>query len=915
MKKRTYLVATMAAALVALVGCTKDFVAEAPKADAGLAERPEIGVVDLVVGQGTRVERDENSVSGLDWKWEADESVGALLVDEITAGKALKGHKNATANGLVKNGSSDAEWTYKMYVNNTPVKDGGTNYFFTNTYKDNGSGTNLKVKNDGAEYYTVVPNIYSNYPYNHVGKGAFTSEAKLVEGHYVFYAPYDEKHVTRQPLLVTLPAVQDVSDTYTAIDEFYASKTPVMLSMSYLSAANAGKQVATEMQPLFAYPKFTIVNKFKGFLFDGTKGPKDGSSKVITENHFISTATAAEYDMKLIKMEVYAGGTTDFFAYQRDLNPTAFTQPFTSKDSNGNELAWEKSATTYETARTSDVLTTTAYGETEYAFDEEDETMEFAAAFLTSGDITKATKRTVLDFGGKELKKGESYEFYAVMPAENYTTDGLFAILLVEIGGTPYYIWTNDVKGGAFDTTETAGFTTAIQVAKAQTGESKANFAYFATTGITDGTNYRFIDRYNHGSDNVTLVRGERWPTAEVNADRTAKDIKGHLLTVDLVGGMTQIALAALVEEEVEDPADKGIANNEEFLAYLNSIHYTTDAKEIENPLLNGTDDDDDTIPEGAEFFFAKENTVVINAELIDAIKNRIYGGSMTLTTNLPIANDVAVTEVKDASGKTEVTFKTSTSEYTIIYSEDAEIGDDATALTAGINKVEGGELAVAQDEDDVFATGVVVFITEGDATIAAKTAAGDDTGVANIASINLAEDVTLTVKTTFAGCVVGEEGSKVTIEKGANLTNANNVLDYVDNKALAAFGGKANTVNYTCFDLGISDIPAASKVNQVTVAPTTEKDIEVSDASIAFVKNLADGAKIIFGEKVTGLKSAKDVHLTNITAMESQKSTPLQWDITGGEAIAVYYTAPEEGDFFTNIEPISADAVSFVAE
>lgn len=851
MKKRTYLVATMAAALVALVGCTKDFVAEAPKADAGLAERPEIGAVDLVVGQSTRVERDETSASGLDWKFAADDRVGAMLVDEISG---------ETASGWTKKGGEELTFTYTDYVTNTPKTASDTkNYLFQNTYKANDG----KVLNDGAEFYKFSAYIHSNYPYNHVDNGHFTSEAKLVEGHYVFYTPYDESHVTRQPMVVTLPAVQDVSGEYTAIEKFYAGNDPVLLSLSYLSAANAGKQVVTEMQPLFAYPKFTVKNNFKGYLFDGEMDEE--------EENFISTTNAAKtYTMKLLQMEIYTTATGDPFTYQRQLDLTKLS----------TVEKWAKSADYYETAPTSAVLKDAAgYGEPEYEFvgDDEDDVMAFDAPFFKDSEdvIEKDAKRVVLDFGGKELKNGATYDFYAVLPAEDFT-DGLYAVILVEIDGKEYYIWTNQVneEGKAFDKEATIA-----EVSVVDDEESDYDgMAIFSTEGLdTDNsTNYRFLDRTGHGDDKIVLVRGERWPVAEVNADRTAKDHKGNMMTINLEGGKSQIALAAAAEVVT---VDKGIKNNEELIAYLNTLNAGVDAKQVT---------DKDAVTKVEEFYFAKQNTVVINAALIDAIANRLPQGSMTFLNQIPVAGDVLVTKVEG----NKVTFKTAKSEKEISYT--TTITGDAAKLTSGVNVIANasGTLAVTKDSNNAVCTGVVVFIKAGTATLA-TTSGTTATNIANIVGINLAAGAKLDVTTTFAGWVVGaaddSNKSEVTIEKGANITNANNSLAYVDNKALAAFGGEAKTVNYSCFGWNIDAIPAASKVNQVTINPTTSKVLEVDADALALVKNLTDGVAIALGTNVSGLTSKSDVTLTNITSMTASNS--ITWNISADAPVAVYFT------------------------
>ena len=200
-----YLLMTMALPL-AFAACTSDEF-ESQGVDINLAERTEIGQVDLLLNQGEAETR-----WGGDMLPEVSDVFGAALVD------APRNPKLETEKG---------KW-----------------------YND----------------YEVKDYISTNYPYTFNGN-RWTSEAKLVEGNYLFYAPYAEDHQVRSAIKYAAPVVQDLKVENGAVVENSALtdvaenfKSPFYFAYKFFDAADDNRNLSLTMRPIFAYPKFTLKN-------------------------------------------------------------------------------------------------------------------------------------------------------------------------------------------------------------------------------------------------------------------------------------------------------------------------------------------------------------------------------------------------------------------------------------------------------------------------------------------------------------------------------------------------------------------------------------------------------------------------------------------------------------------------------
>lgn len=195
------------AALAALtVGCSQEEL-ETPMAEVGNRIAIETPVVALGNDTQTRMTTDGNAAKV---KWEDGDGFGAMVVDVV--------------NNLASN-----TWAGK---------------------------------------YTITPaNKASNYLFRYdASSTTFTTDAAMVEGNYVFYAPFNESENTRNSLIIKTPTEQNVTPgvVNSAVTEFYEAATyPVFLAYKALKADDPEKKIEIDMQHIFATPLITLDNQYK----------------------------------------------------------------------------------------------------------------------------------------------------------------------------------------------------------------------------------------------------------------------------------------------------------------------------------------------------------------------------------------------------------------------------------------------------------------------------------------------------------------------------------------------------------------------------------------------------------------------------------------------------------------------------
>ena len=174
------------------------------------------------------------------------------LVENTTIGDAIESRMAIT--GAYRPQFVDGDKIGAVLIDE-PTYTSKTNY---NTLKRNGA-TSISL-------YNIVNGLGSNYPYERV-EGAWYTQAELVEGNYMFYAPYNAANSSvRFNPVVKVPAKQTITSQTSAIEEFAASGEIVKVGYAFMDAEGSMKP-SVAMQDVFAYPLITLKNSFKGYLF------------------------------------------------------------------------------------------------------------------------------------------------------------------------------------------------------------------------------------------------------------------------------------------------------------------------------------------------------------------------------------------------------------------------------------------------------------------------------------------------------------------------------------------------------------------------------------------------------------------------------------------------------------------------
>lgn len=258
---------------------------------------------------------------------------------------------------------------------------------------------------DAKYNYTLTNYISTNYAYEYNGS-VWTTPAKMVEGNYMFYAPYNAEHATRKPIVAKLDAVQQLTATTNGIDELstikqmIASGNVMAVSHEFIAASDEAN-IQTALVPVYAYPYITLVNDYAPANEEGDGVPTDlivNQVVIQTEGGF---TTSAPFEFEAGKTAISADD--DFVYGLRDFTYYNGSQNNTVKGAFAKTLG--------KGAYTSAIL-----GEAETT---------------SSAIVVKAPAN-----GLKVAKNGGSVSFYVVIPAEKYesgltitvyTNKGVFA--------------------------------------------------------------------------------------------------------------------------------------------------------------------------------------------------------------------------------------------------------------------------------------------------------------------------------------------------------------------------------------------------------------------------------------------------------------------------------------------------------
>ena len=463
-------------------------------------------------------------------------------------------------------------------------------------------------ENYPADNYEVVEYYSSNAAFTREsGAWKLTDDQPLVEGNYLFYAPYKQSAL-RSTFEVRTPQRQDASTDKAALEEYYASGALVKVGHQFLASENGQAQKPrVNLYDVMSYPMFTVVNNFDGYTVQTFKNDK---GEIIAKDSLVEYTGAIKVDSIQFayadKKEANKGEGFIIGGLFANKDGVEANLTERNKSSNGTKGSWYNSPLEAYTAKL----------------------LNPQATIKTDSIIT------TLVAGGREIAKGDTATFYAVLPAAKFGEGQLQANVYVTIGEKPYVISTANVEVKSIENAD----------------KSKTTWANVVNDKIEEVVPGH---TYTTTSKTITLIQGQRYPQEELNYEDgvlSTKVIAGRALRLVLAGGKAEAEKTKALQVAKEVPVGT-IDNNEELIQFFKDMESAADLKES-----TGSDKDYKIDYDKAEFAFSKNTTATINAELIKALSKHTYDGSITINKALVIANDVRVTGVNANT----VTFTTS---------------------------------------------------------------------------------------------------------------------------------------------------------------------------------------------------------------------------------------------------------------
>lgn len=467
------------------------------------------------------------------------------------------------------------------------------------------------------------------------GGTTWAAEHPMVEGNYLFYAPYSETMNVRTPLVVAVPRQQDASSAKSALTEFYTSGSVVEVGYKFITGADKQTPTNIKMFNIFAYPKFTIKNNFDGYLFNST-GSGDAASAAYSGDIKIDSIQFVNVDNTQAAKTMQIGGQL------KHANAASATGCDATAGVVGKMKpagAWNDVDELLSAAQTTDLLNTTSNQ-------------------ISNGRHNMSGVITTLVVG-QTIAKGGSIDVYCVMPAAkfNFTSNQLLAKIYATINGVGYEIYQ-----ATFASPGNVDSWTIDKVKLAADADKPGKL--FGANG-------------NSGLSSLSFMAGQAYPSEALRVDADGNYQKktgvNNLLEINLVGGK----------------AKKGATQNVQIAVRMGSTNsgYATTASLIEaiENAANGTKWVEGATSSAAAkgFKIAASNTVEINSALVDALaKNNQNGGSFKLMTSvLPVANDVKLKAVVKTAGSASATFvSTNGNEATVKFDDAIVVTGAATA-------------------------------------------------------------------------------------------------------------------------------------------------------------------------------------------------------------------------------------------
>ena len=471
-------------------------------------------------------------------------------------------------------------------------------------------------KKKPIELYNIVEYYGCNNAFTTTdGGNTWTAEHPMVEGNYLFYAPYQEGRSLRSPLEVGIPAKQQATSEKKALEDFYSGNNIVQVGYKFITGSEAQRPSVT-LYNIFAYPKFTIVNNFNGNLYDKTSGTPTGTYN--STLHIDSIKFVNMTDGTTPKASTLVTGGK--LLHAGEVGNTALSTPAAANDA------------TVETG----VVAEMKHKDNGFETNGDWWDLNKMLKEVQTVDLLSADGRKKVGTDGvittlvvnKDVEQGKSIDLFCVMPAYrfNFDDDQLLAAVYVSINNASYVLYKANLS--------------------ASTSEYNSTLA----------NGYVFDQAGNNGLSNLTLMAGQSRPAEALRVvEKNGKEdyeLKDVILNPN-INKLLEIDLGNLNAAVRTTAVNNGIKTTEELIDYI--FAYANGTAWEENAASYNTSK--------SGFTLAPVNTVEINSALIDALAtgNQNEGGSFKLMTSvLPISSDVKVTNADDSgitfesvSGKT----------------------------------------------------------------------------------------------------------------------------------------------------------------------------------------------------------------------------------------------------------------------
>lgn len=266
----------------------------------------------------------------------------------------------------------------------------------------NGSSSEKEPKSN----YKLTDYISTNYSFKFDGS-AWVSEAKMVEGNYMFYAPYNAEHATRKPITAKLNPVQQLAlnadgtiDELSTIKELKESGEVMVVGHKFISAED-GKIVSAKLLPIYAYPLVALTNSYKekNGTYNESGTPTDLVINQIVVTKTKGFTTTAEFDFD------GTNGTSNWTAITATDGFVANLRNFSYVDEADQDKVKEKKGVFAENNGSKAAYTNNL--------------MNTNDRLTSSAIVVKAPNNAYT------LKAGTSMQFHVVIPAASYNSNKL----------------------------------------------------------------------------------------------------------------------------------------------------------------------------------------------------------------------------------------------------------------------------------------------------------------------------------------------------------------------------------------------------------------------------------------------------------------------------------------------------------